>query len=151
MIRYMLAFVAALALAYIASVVLSAQVALQEVASYGMSASLAVRIETSLLDLIGMARMYLPLVAASMLVAMPVSALALKFIPLATPRWLGYLIGGAVGLWALHTIMLAVFGVHAVPATRFGAGMASQAVAGALAGYAFHWLTRPAPPSNETS
>ncbi len=139
MVRRILAFIAAVASAYIVSVVLSAQVALQEVASYGMTASLAMRIETSLLDLAGMLRVYLSLVAVSLLVALPLVALALKFAPL--PRWLGYVIGGAAGLWALHMTMFAVFGMHAIPATRFATGMASQVVAGALAGYVFHRLS----------
>ncbi len=143
MIRRILAFIAAIAAAYIVSVVLIAQVALQEVASYGMAVSLAMRIETSLLDLAGMVNVYLPLVAVSFAVAMPVSMLVLKFAPL--PRWLGYVIGGAAGLWALHMIMFAVFGMHPVPATRFAAGMASQVVAGALAGYVFHRLSNNVP------
>lgn len=133
------AFVASVATAYVLSVALSAQVALQEVASYGISPSLAVRIETVWFDLAGMLRMYLPLVAVTFLVAMPVSALALKFVPV--PRWLGYVIGGAVGLWALHMIMFWVFGIHAIPATRFAAGMASQAIAGAIAGCVFARLS----------
>ena len=141
MTRRILAFIVAVAVAYLASVVLSAQVALGEVASYGLSASFTQRVETSFLDLVGMLRMYLPLVAVSFLVAMPVSAVALKWVPV--PRWLGYVIGGALGLWALHMIMFAVFGIHAIPATRFTSGMASQALAGALAGYLFARLSRP--------
>ena len=141
MIRRILAFIAAVAAAYIASVLLSAQVALQEVASYGMSASPAMRIETSLRDLAGMLGMYLPLVTVSLAIAVPVSASVLKFVPL--PRWVGYVIGGAVGLWALHMIMFAVFGMHALPSTRFPLGMASQVIAGALAGYVFHRLSAP--------
>ena len=142
--RYILAFVAAVVATYIVAVVLAAQVALHEVASYGMSASLAVRIETSLADLAGMLRMYGPLVAGCLVIAIPVSALALKFVPV--PRWLGYAIGGAVGLWALHMIMFAVFGIHAIPATRLAFGMASQAIAGAFGGYVFARLSQASRP-----
>ena len=147
--RISLAFVVAVVATYVVAVVLAAQVNLHELASFGLSSSIAVRVETSLSDIAGMLVTYLPLVVVSLVVAMPVSALALRVIRI--PRWLGYVIGGAAGLWALHMIMFSVFGIHAVPATRHAAGMASQVIAGALGGYAYAQLSQAMQSTERTS
>lgn len=137
--RILIAFLAAVAVTYLLASALSTQVVLHQVADLGMPVSLRVRLDTTLQDLLGMLQAYLPLVAASLLVALLVSALALKFIPI--PRTLGFLIGGGVALWALHMIMFAVFGMHPLPATRSAVGMATQVLAGAVGGYVYAKLS----------
>ena len=139
MLRILVAFLLAVVATYLLAAAFSTQVILYQVADLGLPISLGVRLDTTLEDLLGMMPMYLPFVAASLFIAMPVSALALKFVPI--PRTLGFLIGGAAALWALHMILFAVIGIHALPATRFNVGMATQALAGALGGYVYARLS----------
>ena len=139
MLRILIAFLLAVIATYLLAAAFSTQVILHQVADLGLPVPLTVRMDTTLEDLIGMLPMYLPIVAVSLVVAIPVSALALKFVPI--PRTLGFLIGGAAALWVLHTIMIAVFGIHALPATRFNVGMATQALAGAVGGYVYARLS----------
>ncbi len=139
MLRILIAFLAAVVAAYLLAAAMSTQVILHQVADLGLPVSLRVRLDATFEDLLAMAQTYLPMVAGSLIVAIPVSALVLKFVPL--PRTLGYLIGGAAALWALHMILFAVFGIHALPATRSVAGMATQVLAGALGGYVYAKLS----------
>ena len=139
MLRILIAFLLAVVATYLLAATFSTQVILYQVADLGLPISLSVRLDTTLEDLIGMLPMYLPIVAASLFIAIPVSALALRFVSI--PRTLGFLIGGAAALWALHTIMFTVFGIHALPATRFNVGMATQALAGAVGGYVYAKLS----------
>ncbi len=140
MLRILVAFLAAVVATYLLAAAFSTQVILHQVADLGLPISLSVRLDTTLEDLLAMLPMYLPFVAASLFVAVPVSALALKVVPL--PRALGCVIGGAAALWALHTIMFAVFGIHALPATRSIVGLATQAIAGAIGGYVYAKLSK---------
>ena len=108
---------------------------LNEVAALGLPVSLSARAAATLHDLAGMATTYLPLIAASLLIAFPVAALILRYARL--PRALGYALAGGAALWALHLIMPAVFGMHPLPATRTALGLALQAGAGVVGGYLF--------------
>ena len=140
MIRIVAAFLAAVLVTYLLAAAISTQLILHEVVSLGLPVPFSVRFDTTLQDLVGMAGMYLPIVAASLFIALPVSTLALRFVPV--PRTLGYVIGGAAALWVLHVVMFAVFELHALPATRTFLGMAGQALAGAFGGLVFARLSR---------
>ena len=74
-----------------------------------------------------------------MVIAYPVTALVLRFVP--GPRAVAYAIGGAAALFALHSLMFAVLGMHPLPATRSVIGLAWQAAAGAVGGYVFARLS----------
>lgn len=139
MLRVLTAFLLAVIATYLLAATFSTQIILHQVAELGLPVSLIVRLDTTFKDLLGMLPMYLPFVAASLVIAIPVSALALKVVPI--PRTLGFLIGGAAALWALHMIMFAAFGIHALPATRLPVGMATQALAGAVGGYVYAKLS----------
>ena len=139
MIRRIAAFAAGVLATYIVAAIASTQMILGEVAGLGMPVSFGDRAAATLHDLAGMAMAYLPLIGASLLVAFPVAALALRAVRL--PRALGYALAGGAALWALHLIMIAVFGMHPVPATRTALGLALQAGAGLVGGYVFARLT----------
>ena len=139
MIRRIAAFAAGVLATYVLAAIASTQMILHQVAALGMPVSFGERAAATLHDLAGMAVAYLPLIGASLLVALPVAALALRYVPL--PRALGYALAGGAALWALHLIMIAVFGMHPVPATRTALGLALQAGAGLVGGYVFARLT----------
>ena len=141
MTRRIGAFVCAVLVTYLAGSALSTQMILHEVSSFGVPVDFATRIGATLHDLAGLAAAYLPIVAVALVVAYPVTALVLRFVP--GPRVLAYAIGGAAALFALHSLMFALLGMHPLPATRTGLGMALQAVAGGIGGCAFACLARP--------
>ena len=137
--RTVIAFLAAAAVTYLLAAAFSTQVILHQVAELGMPITLSVRLATTLRDMFGMLPVYLPFVAVSLLIALPISTFALKFVPVT--RVLGYVIGGAAALCALHMILFAVLGMHPLPATRLVVGMATQVLAGAVGGYIYATLT----------
>ena len=140
MTRRIGAFVCAVLVTYLAGSMLSTQMILHEVSSFGVSVDFATRVSATLHDLVGLAVTYLPIIAIALLVAYPVTALVLRFVP--GPRAVAYAIGGAAALFALHSLMFAVLGMHPLPATRSGLGMALQAAAGAIGGWTFARIAR---------
>ena len=143
MIRRIGAFAAAVLATFALGATVSTQMILGEVAALGMPVNFGDRAAATLHDLVGMAMAYLPLIGASLLVAFPVAALALRYIRL--PRALGYTLAGGAAIWALHLIMVATFGMHPLPATRTALGLALQAGAGLVGGYVFARLTAGTP------
>ena len=135
MIRRITAFAAGVLATYVLAAVASTQIILSEVAALGMPVGLGDRAAATLHDLAGMAVAYLPLLGASLLAAFAVAALALRWVRI--PPALGYALAGAAALWALHAIMVAVLGMHPLPATRTALGMAAQAAAGGCGGLLF--------------
>lgn len=141
MTRRIGAFVCAVLVTYLAGSALSTQMILHDVSSFGVTVDFATRIGATLHDLAGLAVTYLPIIAIALIVAYPVTALALRFVP--GPRVLAYAIGGGAALFALHWLLFAMLGMHPLPATRTTLGMLLQATAGAIGGLAFAAVTRP--------
>ncbi len=135
MIRRIAAFAAGVLGTYIVAAVASTQMILGEVARLGLPVHFGDRTAATLHDLAGMATAYLPLIAASLLVAFGVATLVLRHIRL--PPALGYALAGGTALWALHLIIIATFGMHPLPATRTTLGLALQVGAGLFGGYVF--------------
>jgi hypothetical protein len=133
------AFLAALALTYLLGSVLATQFVLHEVAGLGLPVPWAVRLDTTLFDLAGLARSYLPLLAVALVLALPVAAGLTRFMPGARP--ILYPAAGFVAVLALHLIMAAVLGVTGIAATRSLPGLIAQGLAGAAGGALFHVLT----------
>ena len=140
MIRRIAAFMAGVAATYIAAAIASTQMILHEVAALGPTVNFGDRAAATLHDLAGMAIAYLPLIGASLLIAFPVAALLLRYVPL--PRALGYALAGGAALWALHLIMIGLLGMHPLPATRSALGLSLQAGAGLFGGYVFARFAR---------
>lgn len=135
MIRRIAAFVGAVLSAYVLGAFASTQMVLNAVAALGVPVGAATRASAVLHDLPGMAPVYGPLIVIALLIAFPVAALIMRFVP--GPRTLGYVLAGAVALLAVHLLMPAVLGMHMFPATRSVAGVAWQVAAGAFGGYVF--------------
>ena len=149
MTRRIGAFACAVLVTYLAGAALSTQAILHEVSSFGVPVDFATRIAAILHDLAGLAATYLPIIAIALLVAYPVTALVLRFVP--GPHAVAYAIGGAAALFALHSLLFAVLGMHPLPATRTGLGMALQAAAGAIGGMTFAGIARPRPAGGSDS
>ena len=105
----------------------------------GMDVTFAVRFSTTLHDLAGLSAIYLPIIAISFIISLPVAAGIIRFVP--NLRLVGYVLAGAVGMVAIHLVMKAVLGMTGIAATRTVLGLLSQGMAGAFGGYLFYRLT----------
>lgn len=139
MIRRIAAFLGGVLTAYVVGAIASTQMVLNAVDRLGVPVDAATRVSAVLHDLPAMAPAYLAAIAITFLIALPVAALAMRFVP--GPRTLGYALAGTVALAALHLIIPAVLGMHPLPATRSVIGLAWQAAAGAVGGYVFARLS----------
>ena len=97
------------------------------------------RLDAALHDVTHMTDIYLPVIAVSFLIAMPVATLIIKYVP--NLRLIGYVLAGAVGLVAIHVIMKMLLGFSGIAPTRTIVGLLAQAIAGGVGGYLFHLLS----------
>lgn len=133
MLRAIGAYVLAVLVGYAFGAVAATQSVMSRLADMGVQVSLGVRLQTTLQDLVGMAGLYLPIIAAAFAVAFPVAALVSRYLP----RWrsLGYPLAGGVAILAVHFILNQSFNITPVAAARTTLGLAFQALAGVLGGY----------------
>lgn len=133
------AYFAAVLLTFVLASIFATQFILSNLQDMGMTVTLSDRISATLHDIGGLSEIYLPLVAISFIISLPLAAGVIKFAP--NLRLVGYVVAGAIGLVAVHLIMKAVLGLTGIAATRTVMGLLSQGLAGAFGGYLFYWLT----------
>jgi hypothetical protein len=131
----MLAFVVAVATAYLFAVLMYTQLNLGNLVELGLDVTMDVRIDAALHDLAGMAPTYAPLIAVALLLSFAVTGLVLRWVP--QIRTLGYLVGGFVAIFVMEALMTNVISFHILPVTRTTVGLLSQCLAGAFGGYVF--------------
>lgn len=133
MLRALGAYVIGVVVAYVFAAVAATQSVMARLNDMGVEVSFAVRLQTTLQDLAGMAAMYLPIIAAALAVAFPVAALVSRYLP----RWrgLGYPLAGGVAILAIHFLLNQTFNITPVAAARTPLGLAFQALAGVVGGY----------------
>lgn len=145
--RYALAFVAAVAVAYVLAAVFYAQTVIGALTAIGIEVSLADRVRHSVDDIVGMTdsafgwrATYASVLTIALLVAFPV-ALAVKSVlkPLAP---IAYPAAGAGAAGLVVALIYATQGPGAVAAFRDPLGIALQVLAGLAGGIAFA-LVRP--------
>ena len=149
MIRRLAAFIVAVVTTYLVGAITSSQIVMNEVSALGVPVDVLTRLATTGRDLVGMAPAYGVAITVSFLIALPVTALALRFTdsllrPRVSPIW-GWVLGGALAIWALHLLLPAVLGMHPMPATRSIIGMGWQVLAGALGGLTFGLISATKP------
>jgi ABC-type spermidine/putrescine transport system permease subunit I len=88
-----------------------------------------------------MLTIYLPLVAASLLIGLPVAYGIVRNKP--QLRMFGYMLAGCIALLAIHVIMKVILGLSGIAATRSIFGLLAQGIAGAAAGFVFCKLAQP--------
>ena len=96
MLKRILAFVAASLGGYTAAVLAYSQLNLSNLTDLGVAIGLGDRFATFAHDLVSMTSMYLPIMAAALLVAFLFATLVLRWVP--HLRTTGYVLAGAVGL-----------------------------------------------------
>ena len=140
--KLVLAYILAVVTAYVAAVLAYTQLNLANVVEMGLPVNLMDRIGAAAHDLIGMASLYLPIIAVALLLAFGFTAIVLRWVP--QLRTLGYMLAGFVGIFVVDYALGALLtgGTHPLAVTRTTVGLLSQCVAGALGGYVFVLLLR---------
>ena len=141
MTKTLTAFLAATILAYLLGVVFISQGNIASVVGLGFDVTLSQRLEAVVHDATHMLTIYLPLVAASLLIGLPLAYGIVRNKP--QLRMFGYILAGGIALLAIHVIMKVILGLSGIAATRSIFGLLAQGMAGAAAGLVFCKLTDP--------
>ena len=128
-------YVAAVLIAYIFGALFISQGNIAAVTSLGFDVSMAQRLDAMAHDITNMTDIYLPLVAISLLLGLPVAFAIVRKNP--HLRTLGYVLAGFAALLAMHVIMKAVLGLSGIAPTRSLWGLLAQGIAGGIGGYLF--------------
>lgn len=135
MIRKAVAYLLAVITTYALATVAATQSVLASLKGMGVTVSFGQRLEAIGHDLLGMANLFLPLIAVALLIAFVVTAVIGRWVPRWRPAL--HVAAGAVAVVALHLILNAVFDITPIAAARTASGLLVQALAGAVGGYAF--------------
>ena len=144
MIRVLKAFFPAVLLAYAVASLLATQTVLANLGDLGVPVPMAVRLEASLHDLLGMTA-YLLLILLAFVLAMPVAAGLVRAHRVPGSRLFWFTLAGFSGMLALHLIMREVLGIWVVAAAREWDGLLLQCLAGALGGWLFAVISKARP------
>ncbi|MFC0446253.1 hypothetical protein ACFOD1_12585 [Pseudidiomarina halophila] len=144
MVRMILAFVIAMVAAAIVGSIIQTQFNLAALAELSVPISFDTRISTIIHDLLHFSPMFAVIVAAVMMIALPV-AYALARWQQHRERWwftLAGFIGLLVGFWVVNNLAPMP---TLIAATRTWTGLLSMALTGGFAGWLFDRLWRPTP------
>ena len=139
-------YLAAVISTYIVGVIFVSQGNIANVVAMGFQVTITERLDAVVHDLTHMTGIYLPVIAVSMLISLPVAAMIIRYAP--HLRSIGYILAGITALIAIHMIIKMVFGISGIAPTRTLIGLLAQGVAGGVGGYLFHRLSVQNPLSN---
>ena len=139
LIRNICSFLAAVIAAYVLGAIFVSQGNIAAIVAMDFNVSVVQRFNAALHDVTNMTGIYLPVIAVSYLISMPVATLIIKYTP--QLRMLLYVLAGAAGLVAIHLILKLVLGFSGIAPTRTLAGFIAQAIAGGVGGYLFHVIS----------
>lgn len=137
--RAIIAFIPAVAGAYILSSLLATQVILARIEGMGIPVTLRDRLDASLHDIVGLAGSYFPLMLLAFLLVLPIAAGLGYLAP--RLRVLLYSLAGAGAVLCIHLVVKAVFGLNGIAAVRDTHGFLLQGLAGWFGGYLFFVFT----------
>lgn len=132
-------YLAAVLVTYVLGAIFISQGNIAAVIAMGFDIGFSHRVQAMVHDVSHMYDIYLPLVAIGLGIALPVAALIIRFVP--NLRLVGYVLAGFAAMIAIHVILKAVLGLTGIAPTRELIGLIAQGAAGALGGFAFHWVT----------
>lgn len=136
MVRVILAFLAAVVVTEVVAAAAATQFVIHEIVSLGYEVGLGDRLATTFHDILGMASIYLPIIAVGELIAFGVAALVVRYL---LPGWqrVGYPLAGFAALVAAIALMISLFDITPIAAARSNLGILVQGLAGALGGLVF--------------
>lgn len=133
-------YLSAVAVAYVLAAGASTQSVVASLAGMGIDVGFTGRVEMTLRDLLGMAGMFLPMVAFGLLIAFMTAALICRYWSRA--RMPLYLVAGACALVCIHLGLHLAFGITPIAIARSTGGLVVQALAGAAGGAVYVLLSR---------
>lgn len=139
MVKTIGAFLLAVITTYLLGAIFVSQGNIAAVLALGFDVSFAQRLDAAVHDMLNMTDIYLPLVAISLVLGLPVAYAIVRKRPHLS--LIGYTLAGFVALLAIHLIIKAVVGLSGVAPTRTLMGLLSQGIAGGVGGYLFYRLT----------
>jgi hypothetical protein len=135
LLKSIIAFISAVIGGYIFAVLTYSQLNLSRLVDMGVTLSFGDRVTTALHDLLSMGSMYFLIMAVALLVAFLIAGLIVRWVP--NLRMLGFVLAGAVGMFAMIMFFKVSMGTNPIAVTRTLVGFASQCLAGALAGFIY--------------
>ena len=139
MTRIFFAFLASVIVTYLLAVLAYTQLNLANLVEMGVSVSSSIRVDAAIHDLLSMSELYLPIISVALLLGFLFVRLALIW--LSQLRTLGYILGGFTGICAIDFMLGMLVGTHPLAVTRTTVGLLSQALAGAIGGYVFSFVS----------
>ncbi len=133
-------YLAAVAVAYVLAAGASTQSVVASLAGMGIDVGFAGRVEMTMRDLLGMAGMFLPMVAFGLLIAFMTAALVCRY--WSSARMPRYLAAGACARVCIHLGLHLAFGITPIAIARSTGGLVVQALAGAAGGAVYVLLSR---------
>lgn len=135
LIRLMSAYVLGVLSSYVLASLFSTQSVVASLAGMGVDVGWGERIRMSLHDIVGLTGIFLPVIAAAFVIALPVAG----WLSSRKPGWRKaiFMLAGAVSLVAVHLALKAAFDIIPIAGARSIAGLSAQALAGAIGGYIF--------------
>jgi hypothetical protein len=132
-------YLAAVVVAYLLASVMATQSVISSLSGMGVDLGFAERATMTLRDISGMAGMFLPIIAFGLLIAFMATALICHYwnqwrMPL-------YVVAGATALVCVHLALNLAFGITPVAIARTAVGLGLQAIAGAIGGYTYVYLS----------
>ena len=139
-LRRIVAYFAAVAATAVLGCVASTHFVLRGLTALGVSIGFGDRLQAFGHDVLGMGPMLGILVAVCFLIAFPVAALVVRFLP--NLRTAGYIAAGGIAILVALYSMEAALATVPVAGARTLSGMAAQGAAGAFGGFVFALLSR---------
>jgi hypothetical protein len=137
------AWLLAVAVAYVLAAVTATQHVVAQLSKMGIAVNLGERLAMTGQDIVGMASMFLPMVAFALLIAFMTAALLCRWLS----RWRLplYLLAGATAVVCIHLGLNLAFGITPVAIARSSLGLLLQALAGAAGGFTYLFLIKRQP------
>jgi len=140
MIRKLGAYLLSVGVAYVLASIAATQSVIARLGEMGIEIDFADRISMTMKDIAGMAGMFLPMVAAALLIAFLITALLCRWLG-RRPIWL-YILAGAVALVTIHLTLHYAVQLTPVAVARTAGGLLTQALAGAAGAYFYIYVNR---------
>ena len=136
-LKLLLSWLAATLVTAVAGSIIQTQFNVAAITALGVPVPPAVRLQTTLQDLVGFAPMLAAIAGAGFLVALPVAAWLARHLQ---RRTLLYTLAGATAVATAILLMNALLPITVIGATRSLAGLLALAACGALGGWTFSGL-----------
>jgi hypothetical protein len=114
------------------------QTVLNRLSELGVALPISTRIETTVIDWLGLATGYLPIILLGLSLGFSIMGFVNRW--LRWPHTLVFGIAGAIALFAIHSLMFPIFNVTLIAGARSAFGMSLQIMAGLIGGVIYAHL-----------